>query len=859
MSFIAHGPEQIYRYVLRLDKRERSLSDRFGFSIVLVNDDSDVCTQLLLEYFAKLSHRTAHRVRFVFFAEMTEAEESDRLMSATGHLTPGWYRRFFRGPRWDELRPDALELVAKPQELLNEWLEKSTIPDNTGAASRFAERLGVANHMPCLLMFNDVGDRSVHVMRLGRVPDARQVFEHVCQWVDEFYRDNLEALARWDKAEDRIRDLCAQVKTTLGMLDTWRRSTSERAQEMRELAIAIGALENLKNVRREAWRQEWSSRLNGLRNRAARERLADVDKAIQALTAFHALEEDALVAADELRNAPDDTSIARAVERLLTREVLDGVEQSRLHGQLESLRDEAAAVRSMDPQQQLDRWRAAAPRWPSRDEYVGATAEWASRHPARRLPDEYSFLISKLLRQSVAARPEEGARAVLEEHARRFAADDLDDWWKGCGPLQQLIETYLQRVVTDAPPWLVASPEIILADALKGHETADAISRERDLHGAEIAAASERLLEHARDLKEQALAAIAALVPSCKTRPEHVAALVDRHLPALRDARHAVEEELRGMLQTARGWWTTPIDAEQVREVTAVLDEYDAAIGSLSFPYQRDPLVIEVPTLLSVPAAANVAPSADGPHDTRARFVSAIDAQENGARALAEIERLIPVCGLEQTLTAVVSSQRLEQLLAGGGGARDVVDRLSPEERDRVCQQLHVVGHDISNPSDTGRLILGAIGADPARGEITSGAIPDHDVFISYPNVHKTIIERIAHVLSELGLRPWLDAWEIAPGTEFKAAIARALDRCRACAVFVGPEGIGPWQEIELDAAFEGAKRGLRVIPVLLGSAGRDQLPVILRRFSSVQIADAADRRAIERLGRGLRSAATVV
>ena len=859
MSFIAHGPEQIYRYVLRLDKRERSLSDRFGFSIVLVNDDSDVCTQLLLEYFAKLSHRTAHRVRFVFFAEMTEAEESDRRMSSNGRLTPGWYRRFFRGPGWDELRPEALELVAKPQELLDEWLEKSTIPDNTGAASRFAERLGVANHLPCLLMFNDVGDRSVHVMRLGRVTDATQIFEHVCQWVDEFYRDNLEALARWDKAEDRIRDLCAQVKTTLGTLDTWRRSTFERAQEMRELATAIGVLENLKNVPRESWRQEWSSRLNGLRNRAARARLADVDTAIRTLTAFHELEQDALVAAGELRDATDDEAIARAVERLLTREVLDGVERSRLQRQLESLRDEAAAVRSMDPQEQLDRWQAAAPRWPSRDEYVSATADWASRHPTRRLHDEYSFLISKLLRQSVAVRPYEGARAVLEEHARRFAADDLDDWRNACGPLQQLLQTYLQGLVKDVPPWLAAAPEIILADALKGHGTADAIGRERELHAAEVTAASECLREHARDLKAQALAAIAAIVPSCDTRPEHLAALVDRHLPALREARQAAEEELRGMLQTARGWWTRPIDAEQVREVTAVLDEYDAAIGALRFPYERDPLVIEVPTLLSVPAAANLTPSADGPQDARTRFVAAVDAQENGARALAEIERLIPVRGLEQALTAVVSSQRLEQLLKGGGDAQDVVSRLSPDERDRLCKHLHVGGHDISNPSATARRILGAIGADPASGAIASGAVPDHDVFISYPNLHKSLIERIAHVLSELGLRPWLDAWEVAPGTEFKAAIARALDRCRACAVFVGPEGIGPWQEIELAAAFEGAKRGLRVIPVLLGPAGRDQLPVILRRFSFVQISDAADRAAIEKLGRGLRSAAAAV
>ena len=853
MSFVARGPDQVYRYALRLDKPERSLGDRFGFSIVLVNDNSDICVQFLSKYFEQLSHRTGERVRFVFFAEMTEAEASDRRMSPTGHLTPGWYRRFILGPHWEELRPDALELVTRPKELVEQW-EKSAIPDNAGAASRFAGKLGVGRHIPCLLMFKDVGARTVHVMPLRLLKDASEIYEQVCHWVDEFYRDNRDALARWNEAEDRIRALCSQVKTTLGTLEQWRQSTFERAKEMRELATAIGALERLKSLPYESWPPRLSSPLAAPQTRAARERLADVDEAIQTLTAFHSLERDARSTASELRNATDATAIARIVDRLIANGVLDGGERPRLERLLGSLREQAAAVRLMDPQEQLDRWRSAAPHWPSREEYVSCTAEWGTRHPDRQVNDEYSFLNSKLLWLSVAEQPEAGARTVLEAHAARFAAGDPDEWWKRCGALQHLLEAYLRRVLEHAPAWLAASPEIRIGNALKGPDTHHAISRERELRAAEMSAAAERLLDHARDLKEQTLAAVADAVPRYEARPEHLATLVDRHLPPLREARKALEEELLGSLQKARGWWTTPIDAEQLRQVTAVLDEYDAAIAALKFPYEDDPLVSEEPTATSPAAAAEVTAA----EDTRARFVSAVGAQKNGARAFDEIDALIPIGALERVLTAAVPSQRLEELFAGGPDPRDVLTRLSPGELEHVCGALRILSPDALNQAETVRRILVAIGADPLSGDVHAGRTRDHDVFLSYPNRHRTIIERIANILTELGVRPWLDTWEISPGAEFKAVIRRALDRCDACAVFVGPEGLGPWQELELDAAFEGAKRGLRVIPVLLGSAQREAVPPILRRFSSVHIADAGDRAAIERLGRGLKRAAAV-
>ena len=53
MSFIGRSAEEVYRYALRRDRNERSLSDGFGFSIVLVNDGSPVGVQFLLDYFTQ--------------------------------------------------------------------------------------------------------------------------------------------------------------------------------------------------------------------------------------------------------------------------------------------------------------------------------------------------------------------------------------------------------------------------------------------------------------------------------------------------------------------------------------------------------------------------------------------------------------------------------------------------------------------------------------------------------------------------------------------------------------------------------------------------------------------------------------
>jgi len=73
MGYRAPSAQDVYRYVFRLDKYSRSLTDRFGLSIIFVNDDSPVCRDLISNYFVELCHRTADRIRIIFFSELPES------------------------------------------------------------------------------------------------------------------------------------------------------------------------------------------------------------------------------------------------------------------------------------------------------------------------------------------------------------------------------------------------------------------------------------------------------------------------------------------------------------------------------------------------------------------------------------------------------------------------------------------------------------------------------------------------------------------------------------------------------------------------------------------------------------------
>ncbi|NJM68550.1 MAG: TIR domain-containing protein [Acaryochloris sp. RU_4_1] len=106
----------------------------------------------------------------------------------------------------------------------------------------------------------------------------------------------------------------------------------------------------------------------------------------------------------------------------------------------------------------------------------------------------------------------------------------------------------------------------------------------------------------------------------------------------------------------------------------------------------------------------------------------------------------------------------------------------------------------------------------------------EFDVFLCHNSEDKPEVEKIAHQLKSIGLTPWLDKWELPPGRPWRRILEEQIGQVRSAAVFVGSNGQGPWQELEIDALLnEFARRECPVIPVLLRNAPiKPNLPLFL-------------------------------
>jgi hypothetical protein len=91
-------------------------------------------------------------------------------------------------------------------------------------------------------------------------------------------------------------------------------------------------------------------------------------------------------------------------------------------------------------------------------------------------------------------------------------------------------------------------------------------------------------------------------------------------------------------------------------------------------------------------------------------------------------------------------------------------------------------------------------------------------VFLSHNSQDKPTVQRIAEKLRDAGLEPWLDRWYLAGGDVWQDDLAGALGASAACAVCVGPNGLGDWEREEVGIAQDRATRDrtFRLFPVLL-------------------------------------------
>ena len=75
-------------------------------------------------------------------------------------------------------------------------------------------------------------------------------------------------------------------------------------------------------------------------------------------------------------------------------------------------------------------------------------------------------------------------------------------------------------------------------------------------------------------------------------------------------------------------------------------------------------------------------------------------------------------------------------------------------------------------------------------------------VFLCHNTADKPSVEALARRLRDQeGIQVWLDQSDLIPGESSQEGIEKALAQCEVCAVFLGPSGLGPWQDLEVRGA----------------------------------------------------------
>lgn len=130
-----------------------------------------------------------------------------------------------------------------------------------------------------------------------------------------------------------------------------------------------------------------------------------------------------------------------------------------------------------------------------------------------------------------------------------------------------------------------------------------------------------------------------------------------------------------------------------------------------------------------------------------------------------------------------------------------------------------------------------------------------YDVYLSHNAADGPAVTAIGRRLRADGIRPWLAAWSLVPGTPWQEAVEDALTRSASVAVFVGPAGLRAWHNEELRISLDRAVRerdDMRVIPVLLPGADVAAVPPSLSRRGAVQFDALDDVAAYARLRAGI-------
>ena len=114
----------------------------------------------------------------------------------------------------------------------------------------------------------------------------------------------------------------------------------------------------------------------------------------------------------------------------------------------------------------------------------------------------------------------------------------------------------------------------------------------------------------------------------------------------------------------------------------------------------------------------------------------------------------------------------------------------------------------------------------------------DFDVFLSHNSNDKPAVRELKALLEANGLRVWLDEDELQPGIPWQQLLEAGIKASKSVAVLVGKDGLGPWEDEEMQGALVLAVKTKRpCIPILLpGAPTQPELPMFLANRTWVDL-----------------------
>src|ERR1700722_12753105 len=94
------------------------------------------------------------------------------------------------------------------------------------------------------------------------------------------------------------------------------------------------------------------------------------------------------------------------------------------------------------------------------------------------------------------------------------------------------------------------------------------------------------------------------------------------------------------------------------------------------------------------------------------------------------------------------------------------------------------------------------------------------DVFLSHNSKDKPAVHELKKLLIMNGLSVWLDEDELRPGIPWQKLLEEGIRTSKSVIVLIGKDGIGPWEDEEMQGTLRLAVKDSRpIIPVILPDA----------------------------------------